>query len=317
MEISLYDELKALRKKTISDRVCKWENTLLDIITAMFDYKGFPDTVRPEFIELYLNLFGSCAIWETKEGYAVTPCNRAGSPNVNGLGKDLICITRNGESKTFSDFENRTDVVYFRNDKFENPDLIFENVADLLANTDKSLKHITINARFTPIPIARNDIEKTAIEGALNANNESECKPQAIVSENVLSELIEGKEREIRVLNLTDVDASDKIQYIHKSKEDILRNFYNLYGMETCGGSKMAQQSVAEINSGCNSHLIIPQLRLEEREKAVSKCAEFFGWSCSVAFSTCWKREEEEKETTPEQTEQTEESEVQGNEETI
>ena len=313
MEISMYDELKALRKKTIFDRVYKWENILMGIITAMFDYKGFPDTVRAEFIELYLNLFGTCAIWETKDGYAVTPCNRAGSPNTNGLGKDLICTTRNGESKVFTDFENRNDVVFFKNDKYENPDLYYENVADLLANTDKSLKHITINARYTPIPIAHNDIEKAAIEGVLNANNESECKPQAIVSENVLSEIIEGKEREIRVLNLTDVSASDKIQYIHKSKEDILRNFYNMYGMETCGGSKMAQQSVAEINSGCNSHLIIPQIRLDERKKAVQKCIELFGWGCSVDFSVCWKREEEEKEIAQEE----KESEVSENEETL
>lgn len=294
MEITLYKELKA--RKSVSYRIEQWETNLLDIITAMFSYEGLPETVHPEFIELYLNLYGSCAIWETKDGYAVTYCNRAGSPNVNGLGKDLICTTFNGETKTFYDFETSPDVVFIRNDKYENPDPNYESIAELLGHTDKSLKHIIINARYTPIPIARDNSEKMAIEGVLNVNNDSEGKPQAIVSENVLSDLMDGGSREMRVLNLTDVTASDKIQYIHKSKDDTLRQFFNIYGMDTYGSGKMAQQSVAEINSGCNSTMIIPHIRLEERKKAMEKCALLFGWDCSVDFSKCWKREEQERE---------------------
>lgn len=322
MEISLYKELKA--RKGVDCRIAQWETNLLDIITAMFDYDGLPETVKPEFIELYLNLYGSCAIWETKDGYAVTYCNRAGAPNVNGLGKDLICSTFNGETKTFYDFETSPDVVFIRNDKYENPDANYESVAELLGHTDKSLKHIIINARYTPIPIARDNTEKMAIDGVLNVNNESEGKPQAIVSENILSDLMEGNSREMRVLNLTDVTASDKIQYIHKSKDDTLRQFFNLYGMDTYGSGKMAQQSVAEINSGCNSTMIIPHIRLEERKKAMEKCAMLFGWDCSVDFSKCWKREEQEREIMPEedqeieiQQEEDREKEVKENEETL
>lgn len=295
MEVSMYKELKA--KRNINDRVNQWEANLIDIVTSMFEYKGFPDTVNTEFIELYLNTFGECAIWETNDGFAVTFCSRAGSPNVNGLGKDLICTTFNGQSKTFNDFENSKEVVYIRNDKYANPDFNIEPIAEFLANADKSLKHLIINARYTPIPIAHNDIERKAIEGALNANNNDECKPQVIISDNVLSDIIsESVGRETKVLNITDVSASDKIQYIHKSKDDTLRQFYNLYGMETCGSSKMAQQSVAEINSGCNSHLVIPEVRLSERKKGIDKCKEYFGWDCSVDYSICWKREEKEQE---------------------
>lgn len=322
MEISLYNELKA--RKGVNCRIAQWETNLLDIITAMFSYEGLPETVRPEFIELYLNIYGSCAIWETKDGYAVTYCNRAGAPNVNGLGKDLICSTFNGETKTFYDFETSPDVVFIRNDRYENPDPNYESIAELLGHTDKSLKHIIINARYTPIPIARDNTEKMAIEGVLNVNNEAEGKPQAIVSENVLSDLMEGNNREMRVLNLTDVTASDKIQYIHKSKDDTLRQFFNLYGMDTYGSGKMAQQSVAEINSGCNSTMIIPHIRLEERKKAMDKCALLFGWDCSVDFSKCWKREEQEREIMPEedqeiaiQPEEDQEKEVKENEETL
>lgn len=322
MEISLYKELKS--RKGVNCRIAQWETNLLDIITAMFSYDGLPETVRPEFIELYLNIYGSCAIWETKDGYAVTYCNRAGAPNVNGLGKDLICSTFNGETKTFYDFETSPDVVFIRNDKYENPDANYESVAELLGHTDKSLKHIIINARYTPIPIARDNTEKMAIDGVLNVNNESEGKPQAIVSENILSDLMEGNSREMRVLNLTDVTASDKIQYIHKSKDDTLRQFFNLYGMDTYGSGKMAQQSVAEINSGCNSTMIIPHIRLEERKKAMEKCAMLFGWDCSVDFSKCWKREEQEREIMPEedqeieiQQEEDREKEVKENEETL
>lgn len=297
--MSFYSKLKEQHK--VEYRAREWESDLLSIISAMFEYEGLAETVRPEMIELYLNVYGECAIWETKEGYAVTFCTRAGSPNVNGLGSDLICTTWNGESKTFSDFEKSREVVYIKNDDYANPDYNYLPTADTLSAIDKSIQHIIINSRYTPLAIAKDKKTEMALKTALQQNNVGEV--QVIMSDNIL----EG-EQSAYVLNITDVTASDKIQYLYKAKDDTLRQFYQLYGMESCGASKMAQQTEAEINQGCNSHMILPNKRYNNRVIGMTKCSELFGWDCSVKFAEAWKREKGTLDTVSRETEEPEET---------
>ena len=208
---------------------------------------------------------------------------------MNGLGRDLICTTWNGECVTFRDFENPespdfSKVVYIRNNMYAMPDSLYQITADTLSDIDKSIKHIIVNSRYTPIAIAKDEKTRVAIQSAIDSNNSGDI--QVVLSSNILD-----GDTSAYVLNITDVNASDKIQYLYKAKDDTLRHFYNRIGMEICGASKMAQQTVAEVNAGCNSHEIVPNSRLNEREKAVTACNEKFGWSGSVTYSEPWKKE--------------------------
>lgn len=283
--MSYYRDVKEKFKHEL--RAQSNEEYLLLILASIFEYKDLP--VNTEFIELLLNMYGECAIWNTREGYAVTYCTRSGSPNVNGLGKNVICTTMNGENITFYDFENPESadynkVVYVKNDMFANPDLLHLSTAEILTDIDKSIKHIIVNSRYTPIAMAKDEKTKVALEGALQSNNCGDV--QVVLSNNILD-----GEQNAYVLNITDVNASDKIQYLYKAKDDTLRHFYNRVGMEICGASKMAQQTVAEVNAGCNSHEIIPDGRLKERKKAIEACNAKFGFNATVEYSEAWKKE--------------------------
>lgn len=276
----MFNELKEKYKKQYTDRT--YEDLLLTDIASMFDWT-FSEEIDTRFIESYLLIFGECAIWRLDGNLIVSVCNRAGSPNVNGLGKDLICITGNGISKTFADFENRNDVVYIRNNKFATPDLNIEPTASILSELYTSLRHNIINARYTPIVVAHDSRAKTAIEQVLKSNNSAEI--QVVLSDNIFD-----TEKEY-VLNVTDVNAQDKIQYINHAHDDVLRQFYSIYGLDTCGTSKMAQQSADEINAGCNARMVLPLDRLKERQESAQKISDFFGIECSVEFSEAWRRE--------------------------
>ena len=276
----MFNELKEKYKKVYTDN--GYEDLLLTDIASMFDW-NFSVDIDTRFIELYLLIFGECAIWELDGNLIASVCNRCGSPNVNGLGKDLICITGNGVSRTFSDFESRTDVVYIRNNKFATPDLNIQPTASILSELYTSLRHNVINARYTPIVVAHDSRAKTAIENVLNSNNGTEI--QVVLSDNIFDTAKEN------VLNVTDVNAQDKIQYINHAHDDVLRQFYSIYGLDTCGTSKMAQQSADEINAGCNARMVLPMDRLSERQEGARKIVEFFGIDCSVDFSLPWKRE--------------------------
>ena len=276
----MFNELKEKYKKQYTDRT--YEDLLLTDIASMFDWE-FSEEIDTRFIESYLLIFGECAIWRLDGKLIVSVCNRAGAPNVNGLGKDLICITGNGISKTFTDFENSRDVVYIRNNKFATPDLNIEPTASILSELYTSLRHNIINARYTPIVVAHDSRAKTAIEQVLKSNNSAEI--QVVLSDNIFD-----TEKET-VLNVTDVNAQDKIQYINHAHDDVLRQFYSIYGLDTCGTSKMAQQSADEINAGCNARMVLPLDRLKERQESAQKIIDFFGIDCSVEFSEAWRRE--------------------------
>ena len=276
----MFNELKEKYKKQYTDRT--YEDLLLTDIASMFDWE-FSEEIDTRFIESYLLICGECAIWRLDGKLIVSVCNRAGSPNVNGLGKDLICITGNGVSKTFTDFENRNDVVYIRNNKFATPDLNIEPTASILSELYTSLRHNIINSRYTPIIVARDSKVKAAIEQVLKNNNCGEI--QVVLSDNIFD-----TEKET-VLNVTDVNAQDKIQYINHAHDDVLRQFYSIYGLDTCGTSKMAQQSADEINAGCNARMVLPTDRLKERKEGAKKIADFFGVDCTVDFSEPWRRE--------------------------
>lgn len=285
--MSFYSNLKEKEKRIV--REISWYDTLLSVLVNMFTYEGVP--VRTEFIETYCNMYGDCAIWETPWGWSVTPAERAGFPNTNGQGTDLICTTGNGKSVTFKDFENPESpdykkVVYIKNDRLANPDTRFTIYADLLTEIESSIRAIVRNSRLMPIVVCKDEKTRTAVNNILDDLNLG-GKLQAVISKNLLAEDGDG----VSVINITDVGASDKIQYLYKAIDDTLRHFYNRVGMEVCGASKMAQQTTAEINAGCNSHEIIPDERLKERQRAVSECAEKFGWNCSVRYSDPWKKE--------------------------
>lgn len=261
-----------------------YEDIGLNSLASMFTYKGFENekNFRTQFIELYLLCFGQCAVWRYEGDLIVSYCNRAGKPNVNGLGSDLICTTQNGYTTTFRDFENSKEVVFIQNNTVIAPDLNIPRFSAMLTEIDKSIYNNVINSRYSPIVVAKDEVTKKIIEKALENNDSG--KPQTIASNNLLSE-----EKEEYVLNITDVTASDKIQYLMKAHEDLLRRIYTLYGMNIKGSGKMAQITRAEVNDGSESSMIIPYDRLHWREEGIKKINEYFGLNAEVKFSTPWE----------------------------
>lgn len=302
-------------KEKYKNNVRHWSrhDMLLEINIAMFDYDDIPDTVNDEFIELYLETFGECAIWETKDGYAVTICGRAGTPNPNGLGKDLICTTFNGENVVFKDFENPTSddygkVVRFKNNKLGTPDYYLSVTGDIMADLDTSIKQIVINARYSPLAVAKN--KKIADMISESYKNIENGALHTVATEGGLIDGLDDDRKPVEVLQIADPTIADKIQYLTKAQEDIMRQYYNYYGLDMAGGTKLAQQTVEEINAGNVSSMVTPNVRLAHRQKAIEECNIKFGWNATVNFSKCWQIEQDKIEFDPEETNQESDEEV-------
>ena len=93
------------------------------------------------------------------------------------------------------------------------------------------------------------------------------------------------------VLNVTNVQDQDKIQYLNHAYDDEIRHWYNLHGLDITGASKQAQQTEAEVSSGENSRKILPFAMLAERERMIERVNELYGLNLEVRFSKPWRYE--------------------------
>lgn len=294
-----YAGMKEANKKVMD--IISYNDMLLLSAAAMFEYvhenSGEPfEDFRTEFIDLYNAMFGNGALIDSKEfatagtanpetGILVVMAERAGAPNANGLGRDLICTTRDGRNVVIKDFETtgRDRVVYFKNNKYAYPDFTIGESGDILAEIQKSKRHNIINSRLTPIVIAKDAKAKKGIEKALEENKSGSYA--VVLSDNIITE---GQEF---VLKVTDVQDQDKIQYLNHAYDDEFRHWYNLHGLDITGASKQAQQTEAEVSSGVNSRKIIPYEMLREREKMAKRVNELYGLDLKVQFSKPWRLE--------------------------
>ena len=108
------------------------------------------------------------------------------------------------------------------------------------------------------------------------------------MSEQAFEDVITGKSTPVDVINLTDVNNIDKIQYLSKFHDDLLRRFCTLYGhaMQTSG--KMAQQTTEELQGYNSFSMIIPNNRLEERKKGIDDFNRIFNENVEITYSEAW-----------------------------
>lgn len=295
-----FSSMKEKRQKAY--RIKSYDEFLSNSIISMFTYRGLPEELmnRINEIEEILLYKGACAVWKlTKEiagsipttyidQYIVTDVDFVNDPDVYGMGIDINVTTENGIMYTFKDWRNNPDVVVIFNNSNYSPDMNVGRFSDSLAELEVSLKLNVLFARMYPIPVASDNKTKTAIEESVK--NAMDGKISSILSPDALSKYVEGATNTgIETVNLTDVEKSRYIQYLAKYRDDLMRWFYSLYGMNSQGSSKLAQQTVDEVNQDNNASMIIPHDMFKMRKLGVDEMIKKFGWNeAEVSFSECW-----------------------------
>lgn len=290
----LYDTIMG---KTGSDKISLgWliKQTCIEILSSMFTYDGLPDSIPEEFVEQFLIMNGSAAGWRydgSDEDFfdklIVSIGDSANEPNVYGIGKKYIAATQNGYVKTLTPDE---DGVIIWNNSTKTSDMgIINAFADMLTEEVLSLKSNIYYSRNKPVFKANTDIEKNAIKEAFN-NIKNDLEPIVITSNNVLEQL-DGADESIKVLDITDVQNADKIQYIVKAIDDTFRWFFTFYGQSMQGNGKMAQQTVKEVDGSTSLSFIYPNDRLKQRQKGFDKFNKLFGTEITVRYSDAWLTE--------------------------
>lgn len=283
--INLYKEMKKNVESTAF-------NGLLSVLMSAFKWENLPDTIRPEYIELYLNLYGQCALAPDRNGdLIVTMLNRGGAPDAYGLGTTPIISTLNGYTETYNEVINdvmygndgRRGVIIYNND-VKTPNSFLRIFSGLLTEAVESFFQNIIHSRYNPVFVASTDLIKKAIENSMS--DIIAGKPVVIVADNIMNE-IEGQ-RAFETVPLTDVDKQEKIQFISKTIDDLLRWFLSFYGQAVQGNGKLAQQTVDEVNGTTSASFILPENGFRCRQKAIDLINKTFGFNASLSYNKPW-----------------------------
>lgn len=267
---------------------------------TMFEYSNLPETVDPLYIEMYLQEAdpnGYVAWWKLTEADA-SPGFPAGSLIVSraslgtdlnpyGEGAEVICVTGNGHEHRFKD-RYSDEVVLGFNNALKTPCFDILTDAATLAEVDLSIMYLIYYTRLYPIFKAAD--EKTRDKIITAFKNMELGKPLTIIDKPLLEEL--GIETQsISMETITNPELSRVIQFTSKLREDLKRWHYTKYGQTINSSSKLAQETVDEVNGAVSASLIIPLSMLAARRKMIEEVNAKFGTNITVDLSGAWRAE--------------------------
>lgn len=267
---------------------------------SMFEYGNLPDTVDPFYLEAYLQNRdpGRCVAWwritdrETSPGFPagsliVSQATLGTNLNPYGEGSEVIATTRNGHEKRFkSRYDD--DVALGFNNINHSPCSDIMTDSNTLSEIDLSIQYLIRYTRLYPLYKAADERAKDKILTAFK--NMELGKPLTIIDKPLLEEL--GLESStITMESITYPDLSNVIQYISKLREDIKRWHFTKYGQTINSSSKLAQETVDEVNGAVSASLIIPLDMLAARRKMIEEVNRKFGTDITVDLSGAWRAE--------------------------
>lgn len=302
----LFEKLSDKVKKVV--RVRNYDLVLLNSLIPMVKYQ-FPEgrsDIDQNFLEMYRLTEGVAGIWKMGEDkFTACHVSFAGEPDSYGIGKDAIVAINGIEgdpttiTKVIKDWKNSEELVVIFNNATKTPDLSLGIFSDMLTEADVSMMSLIKDAKHTFIPVVGDEKQKEALKEVMK--NIDEGQHDVFVDKNILTKIFDEDKnaKSLDLLNVTDVTLADKIQYLSQAWDNILSRFYSFNGMSTQSGSKMAQQSVEEINNGSSAAMILPDDRLEKAIgddfTGITKANKIWGWNATAELSECWRHEAEDK----------------------
>lgn len=283
-DINIFDfnpETKKTRKFLNDLKKTRNYYVLFELISSMFTYTGLP--WRQEFIEELLMGYGWAAIGKDDNGIhigyiAYTDLDENNIP----IGPATL-TTRHAYQMDGVIGEN---IVLGYNNNVRLPELKIGEYADMFTESDISIKSIIKKARLNPVPLARDSKVQKALNDIMGEIEEGNTK--AIAYDAIRDDLFEGSDP-VTILHLTEPEHTDKLQYMSKFYDDLLRRVLTFYGHPLSSASKMAQVTSAELEGYSTYSRIYPHILLDQRKEFMDNCNEILGTSFGVDFSDAWE----------------------------
>lgn len=279
----VYDRLKTKQKN--ETRYITYFTMLWDILLEMFEWQNLPDTIPKRFLESILHAEGQVFICKEKDTDNVIASygTLSGEIDCYGLGTDCIA-TYPGNS---TNGKRGIDIAYGINNDTATPDMLVYWIAHLLGEISKSEELNVQYSRLLPIPKLNDEKDKSAFEEIVKKLKDGDLS--AFVSKNVLAKELGCDSPEM--FNLSDVKDVDKLQYLSRYYDDVIKRFFNFYGQALQNQNKSAQSISDELHGMDSVSFILPIQMLNCRKALCQQINDIFGLNVDVDFSPVWKLE--------------------------
>ena len=274
-------------------------NMLLLSLCSMFKWNIFPDNdLNNEnfnrFFERYLHQTGSFAVipGKPKDGsgwYVIPEPSLAGDLDQFGWGVKVSGPTRNGEFTL--DSVSRDDAIVCFNNSNRIPDFEMIEYAYALSQIDKAILVNTKLSGFAPVFDAPDSKSAAAINEILTNLYNGEIK--AITSQ-PKNQMLDDKERNVLSIDTITPQRVQYVQYLSQLYDNMLRRFYNTFGIDITNVNKQAQVNEDELNGWSGFSEIVKQNMLRERQNFCKRVNARYGTNWSVDLQTPYKQETEQ-----------------------
>lgn len=261
---------------------------LLIFLSSMFEYTGFSEDLRTEFIEYYniLSPLAASGVFRTDSGKEVIGWATYGGLMDDYMVPEMFNINTLGLNNKQKCVDGVNAAICWNNKTHSSDLWTLRKYTELIHLCDTSQKCLMKYARLFPVFEVEDENVKDQIRNAVK--NSEEGNPVTFTTKG-LSRIGMDGEPGVKVVNLGNVDAVDKLQYLSTYHNDLLRRFFSMYGMAYSQSTKQAQQSIEEVHSESKISWILPNDRRNERQKFAETYRKVFNHpDASVDYSQAW-----------------------------
>lgn len=281
----LYDFSKMKESEKSEIRNFCYQKEFLDLITQMFEY-DFRKTKTMDMwlLEQILTNIGCVGFCMIDDVLCYGTVSLSGKINKDGIPTQATVFFFNGESYSG---EIGKDIVIMWNNITHTPELKASQYSEMVTEGDNSIMACVYNSRPYIAIVAKSQKIIGSIKNILKQWRDG--KPQVITGEDTLQGIAFPEKEEVKTVNLSDPEIMDKIQYLSKLHDDVLRRGLTYYGIAINSSGKMAQMNDKEIDGYETFSKIYPNNRLFERQKAIEQMNKLFDISATVKFGLAFK----------------------------
>ena len=175
------------------------------------------------------------------------------------------------------------------NNLLHTPEYDIVRFAKILAETDTSMYCNVMNSRISPILLADNNNQKVALDTAIQ--NVYSGKLSSIAFNDIIDKINANSTKEnSHILHLTEPKNIEKLQYLSKFHDDLIRRLCNLHGVTMNTTGKMAQLTQAELNEYSQFSGIYIQQQYDLLCEYIDEANRLENWNMSVEYGDSFKR---------------------------
>lgn len=287
-----FDNISNRKKSILENKYLEFShlndlnNILIENFTHDFEEKNNIPYGTIEFLLLNYGMVGITK--DDNNNYVVGFANLMSTSHYNYQKGDNVNITMFMSTDVYQR-KLGIDCELIFNNSTRTPCIDLYTYSELFKDLDISLKVLIKKSRLINTPLARNEFERQQIQEMLNDIELGNWK--AIQSRLDKVEEFTENRKPLEVLELTQAEATNYLQYLALCKNSLKEFFFTKYGHSLRNTSKVAQQSKDEVNDlDITSQILIDNM-YKNRAQGWERVNKLFNTDFSCDFGELLKLE--------------------------